>query len=217
MGMQSKSSRVRALSFEQCEERILTTLVFVLNGNAFGAAAPTSLTARAAQILRNAGHQAVQVAYPTMATPVAFESLVRQIKTLSDGQTIGIVGFSAGGPLALRLATDPALHAAAVLNYYGPLDLNDYIQYRKSDRFTRYIRQHAPLNRAAINLLSGPITTSAHVVSAFGSNDRNVVATQSVHSLGRDLPQGSSYLYAGGHGVGISACPPALNEFLANL
>jgi len=50
-----------ALAFEQCEERILNTLVVVLNGNAFCAANPSSLTANAAQVLQQAGDRAVQL------------------------------------------------------------------------------------------------------------------------------------------------------------
>ena len=103
-----KSSRDLALCVEQCEARVLNTLVFVLNGNAFAAAKPSILTANAAQVLRRAGNQAIQLAYPTIATPAAFYGLERQIESLSHGQPIGIVGFSAGGSLALRIATDKA-------------------------------------------------------------------------------------------------------------
>ncbi len=65
--------------------------------------------------------------------------------------------------------------------------------------------------------LSGPIATNAHVASAFGLSDANVVVSQSAASLKRDLPQANIYTYDGSHGVGINACQPALNEFLANL
>ena len=54
------------------------------------------------------GDQAVQLAYPTISTPAAFYGLERQIKALSHGQEIGVVGFSAGGSLADRIATDKA-------------------------------------------------------------------------------------------------------------
>ena len=89
-----KSSRDLALSVEPCEARVLNTLVFVLNGNAFAAANTSILTANAAQVLRRAGNQAIQLAYPTIATPAAFYGLERQIESLSHGQPIGIVGFS---------------------------------------------------------------------------------------------------------------------------
>ena len=217
MGGHSKSSRDRAPSFEQCEERVLNTLVFVLNGNAYSAASPSILTANAAQVLRQAGQQAVQLAYPSMATPAAFYGLEHRIKSLSHGQPIGIVGFSAGGSLAVRIATDKALHVVSVLDYYGPPDLNDYFRYHKSDRFSQYILGHVPFTRGAINLLSGPIATDVHVVGAFGLRDANVVASQSTASLQRDLPEASIYTYAGPHGVGINASRPALNEFLVNL
>jgi len=217
MGERPNSSRGRAPSFEECEERILSTLVFVLNGNAYGAASPSILTANAAQVLRQAGNQAVQVAYPMMAKPAAFYGLERQIQSLSHGRPIGIVGFSAGGTLALRLATDKALRVVSVLDYYGPPDLKDYFLFHKFDGYTRYILGHVPFTRAAINLLSGPIATDAYVVSAFGLSDANAVASQSAASLQQDLPQSSIYFYDGPHGVGINTCQPALDEFLANL
>jgi hypothetical protein len=210
-------SAYRNLTYEQCEDRALLTLIFVLNGNAYSAASPSILTANAAQVLRQAGNRAVQLAYSTMATPAAFFGLERQIQSLSHGQPIGIVGFSAGGTLALRIATDKALRVVSVLDCYGPPDLKDYFLYHKSDRFSRYILGHVPFTRAAINLLSGPIATNAHVASAFGLRDANVVVSQSAASLKRDLPQASIYTYDGPHGVGINACQPALNEFLANL
>jgi hypothetical protein len=217
MGERRKSSRDLTPSFERCEEKVLNTLVFVLNGNAFSAVGPNNLTAGAAQVLRGAGDQVIQLAYPTIATPAAFNNLEQRIESLSHGQPIGIVGFSAGGSLALKIATDKALRVVSVLDYYGPPDLNDYLLYHKTDRFSQYVLGHVPFTLAAMNLLSGPIVTSAHVVGAFGLSDTNVVASQSVDSLQRDFPQASIYLYAGPHGVGINACPPALEVFLANL
>jgi dienelactone hydrolase len=217
MNRNHQPSRRRNLVVEQCEERILNTLVFVLNGNAFSAAIPNSLTANAAEVLGKAGDRAVQLAYPTMATPAAFYGLEQQIKSLSRGQPIGIVGFSAGGSLADRIATDKALDVAAVLDYYGPPDLKDWFRYHGSDRFARYVAGHVHFTHAAMNLFSGPIDTSAHVVAAFGQFDENVVASQSTASFERDLPSASIYTYPGGHGVGIETSRAALAEFLADL
>jgi hypothetical protein len=217
MGTAKRASWSRRLGFDRCEERALTTIVFILNGDAFSAAKPNALTASAAQVIRGAGQKPVQLAYATMSTPAAFNGLLQQIKLLSRSQPIGIVGFSAGGSLALRLAASKSLHVVSVLNYYGPPDLRDYFRYHGSDRFARYILGHVHFTRAAISLFSGPITTSAHVVSAFGIYDTNVLASQSTASLDRDLAGSSVYKYAGPHGVGMTACRPALDEFLANL
>jgi dienelactone hydrolase len=205
------------LTFEQCEDRILNTLVFVLNGNGFSAAVTNSLTANAAQVLQTAGNRAVQLSYPTIATPAAINNLAQSIRALSHGQPIGIVGFSAGGTLAARLAAEHTLNVVAVLDYYGTPDLRDWFSYHKSDRFASFVRDHVDFTSAGINALSGPINTTAHEVAAFGSYDRNVVASQSISSFHRDLPQASLYVYPGPHGVGIGASPPALKEFLANL
>ena len=212
-----KSSRGLALSVEQCEARVLNTLVLVLNGNAFAAANPSILTANAAQVLRRAGNQAIQLAYPTIATPAAFYGLERQIESLSHGQPIGIVGFSAGGSLALRIATDKAIRVVSVLDYYGTPDLKDWFRYHGNDLYSRYVLGHVHFSPAAINLFSGSIATNAHVVAALGLRDKNVVAAPNEASFERDLPQASIYTYDGPHGVGIETSLPALGEFLANL
>ena len=63
MLMTNRRSRAghRKLTYEQCEDRALLTVIFVLNGNAFGATSPSILTANAAQVLERAGDQAVQI------------------------------------------------------------------------------------------------------------------------------------------------------------
>jgi dienelactone hydrolase len=208
----------QALSFEVCEDRTLpSTLVFILNGNAYSAANPSALTANAACVLNHAGARTVQIANPTMNTPGAFRVLESQIGRMSHGQPIGIVGFSAGGTLALRLATDKALHVKSALDYYGPPDVNDYFAYHESDYFAQYVMGHVHFTKAGLNTLSGPINTTAHLVAAFGRNDVNVVASVSEASLQKDAPDTSVYTYPGPHGVGITACPTALDEFVACL
>jgi hypothetical protein len=92
----------------------------------------------------------------------------------------------------------------AVLDYYDPADLGDWFQYHKSDRFGTYVMTHIDLTNAGINALSGPINTTAYEVAAFGTYDRNVVATQSMAGFRRELPKASLYTYAGPHRVGIS-------------
>jgi hypothetical protein len=207
----------RTFGVEQFEERRLTTLVVVLNGNAFNAAGTSDLTANACQVLRRAGNSAIQVPYPTIATPAAFYGLVNHIKGLAHGQPIAIVGFSAGGSLANRIATIKAINVVSVLDYYGPPDLKDWFRYHGNDRFGNYVRSHVPFTRSAIKLFSGPIKTSAHVVAAFGVRDQNVVASQNMASFVRDLPEAATYTYYGGHGVGISTSKAALDDFLKSL
>jgi hypothetical protein len=210
-------SRVTTLAFERCEDRTLATLVFVFNGNGFGAAKPDALTANAARVLQRAGNQVVQLSNPVLGTPAAFFGLARQIASISRGRPIGIVGFSAGGTLAARLAGIPALHVTAALDYYGPPDLQDFLALHRGDRFDRFVATHAHFNAAGIALLSGPSDTAAHVVAAFGLDDVNVVATDSAASFQRDFPGGQVYEYPGPHGVSILASPPALEDFLAHL
>ena len=84
----------RNLTYEQCEDRALLTLIFVLNGNAYSAASPNILTANAAQVLRQTGNEVVQLAYSKIHTAGSFYGLDRQIQARSHGNHIGIVGFS---------------------------------------------------------------------------------------------------------------------------
>jgi hypothetical protein len=216
MSRHRRSSR-RVPAFERPEDRTLTTLIFVLNGNAFSPAKPSALTAGAARVLRQAGHQAVQISTPLMSSPDAFNRVVRQIASMSHGRPIGIVGFSAGGSLAVRLAGVASLHVEAVLDDYGPADLADYLDQHRGDSFYRYVVGHVRFKPSAIRLFSGPIRTSAHVVGAFGLDDRNVVATASAASFAKDVPDGRVYFYPGPHGASINASPAALSDFLAHV
>ena len=198
MDKSNTSSRARVPTLEACEERVLTTLVFVLNGNAFGAAGPNNLTTRPVQVLRQAGSQAVQVAYSTMATPAAFTRLVQRIETLSHGQTIGIVGFSGGDAGVADCHRQGAARGSRpqLLWSSGPQRLHPLPQVRQV--LAIYPAQHhhpgddQPAERADRHRRS----TS---VSAFGRTDPNVIAAQSIASLKRDFPQASTYTYAGAH------------------
>lgn len=192
-------------------------MIFVLNGNAFSEAKPTALTADAARVLNNAGHRAIQLATPEMDTPGAFYGLVRRISSISKGRPIGIVGFSAGGSQALRLATVRSLNVRAVLDYYGPPDLEDYLKFHRGDAKYHYLLDHVSFTPSAVKLFSGPIRTSAYVVAAFGRRDDDVVARMALDSLTKTLPTAKRYTYAGPHGVGIHANREALKDFLAHV
>ena len=210
-------SRGRVLDFDPCEDRTLTTLIFVFNGNAFAAAGPNPLTASAARVLQGAGNQVVQLSNPALSTPGAFSEVVRQVASVSHGQPIGIVGFSAGGALAARLSSVASLRVVAALDYYGPPDLRDYLHYHHGDQYARYVLGHASPSPAGIDLLSGPSHSSAHVVGAFGMNDHNVVASESTAGFQRDYPGSRVYYYPGGHGASLDASPSALEDFLNHL
>ncbi|WP_435008624.1 alpha/beta hydrolase family protein [Tundrisphaera lichenicola] len=207
----------RALGFEQAEDRTLTTLIFVLNGNAFRPARPSSLTADAARVLKKAGHQAIQIATPEINSGAAFDQLARKIASIAHGRPIGIVGFSAGGSLAARLAGVAKLHVKAALDYYGPADFRDYLDRHQGDAFYRAVVGRVHFKPSAIRMLSGPIQTSAYVVGAFGLDDRNVVASDSIASFRKVIPNGQTYTYPGPHGASINASPPALRDFLAHV
>ncbi len=100
---------------------------------------------------------------------------------------------------------------------YGPPSLRDYLSYHNGDRFDAYMLSHVHFPRSAINVLSGPSDTSAHVVCAFGLDDRNVVASVSTSSVQQDFPSAHVYYYAGAHGVSINASPLALHDFLVHV
>ena len=202
-------------AFEPCEDQTLTTLVFVLNGNSFNAAGTSSLTANAASVLRKAGEQVVQLAYPRINTVAAFNALAARIEHQAHGQAIGLVGFSAGGALALRLAA--SLRVSSVLDYYGVPDIQAYRDRHAADRNFRPIAGLAPYHPKAVSLLSGPVTTSAHIAAAFGQFDPNVRADTSSSDLLHDTPGADVFTYPGAHGVSIIASRPALEDFLAHL
>jgi putative intracellular protease/amidase len=128
-----------------------------------------------------------------------------------------LVGFSAGGALALRIGATPGLKASAVLDYYGVPDVRAYLERHASDHVYRPISGLAPFRRALVLLLSGPLATQAHVVAAFGQYDPNVRPGTSSVDLINDDPNADVYAYRGGHGVSITASSPALQDFLAHL
>lgn len=207
----------RPLGFEACEDRTSLTLIFVLNGNALRPASPGPVTADAARILERRGHRAIEIATPAISNPAALDHLAGRIARLAEGRPIGIVGFSAGGTLAARLAGIPSLRVTAALSCYGPADLADYLAEHRGDRFHRAVVRGVRFTPGVVRLLSGPIRTDAHVVGAFGLGDRNVVAATSAASFARVLPGGSVHVYPGPHGASIRACREALDDFLAHL
>ena len=217
MSNRRAASRRYHLGFDRCEDRALTALVFVLNGASFAAAGPNRLTDDAAAVIRRAGNRVVELAYPAVNTAPAFEALARKLGNLAHGQPVGLVGFSAGGALALRIAATPGIKVTAVLDYYGVPDVQSYLQRHSADHNYRPISGLAPFRASVVSLLSGPIATRAHVVAAFGQFDPNVRADTSAADLHRDDPAARIYTYPGAHGVGISASRPALEDFLAHL
>lgn len=211
--MASRRDRTLTPTPERCEGRSLAALVFLFNGNAFDEARPGPLTDDAARVLRAAGHQVIPLAYPHLNTPSALDAVARRVAALAHGRPVALVGFSAGGSLALRLSAVPSLHVIDVLDEYGPPDARDDLAARNPHP----IRGLAPFDKATVALFSGPVNTSAHVVATFGLSDPGVKAAPSAASLRRDLPGVHIYLYRGAHGVPITASRPALEDFLAHL
>lgn len=204
-------------TFDRCEDRRLTTLVFVLNGASFAAAKPNSLTANAAMVLEHAGNRVVQLSNPAINTPSAFNAFAAKVVNLAHGRAVGLVGFSAGGALAIRIAATPGLKVSAVLDYYGVPDVRAYLQRHSTDHSFRPISGLAPFRAPIVSLLSGPLATSAHVVGAFGQYDANVRADTSSADLLADDPHAHIYTYPGAHGASITASRAALDDFLEHL
>jgi dienelactone hydrolase len=209
--------RGRQPTIEQFEPRTLQALVFVFNGNAYADAKPNALTQSAALLLNAHGDQAVQLNTPRMNTPGAFYQLADEVRSISKGRPIGLLGFSSGGTLALRLAGLSSLNVRTAAAFYGPPDLRDYLHYHNGDRFYRVVGANVQFNEGIIRLLSGPSSTSAYVIDAFGSRDQNVVPTRSAAIFHQDFPDGRVYYYDGPHGVSATADPAALKDFLAHL
>ena len=139
----------------------------------------------------------IQVSTPAMDGPGVFYHLANYLRTVSHGQPIGLLGFSAGGALAMRLAGQPGLNVTAVMNYYGPPDLEDWIAHHGDDFYYRYVASHVHLTSGIVDLLSGPSTSDAYFVNAFGLRDRNVVSSVSTASFHKDFQHGQVYTYHG--------------------
>ena len=196
---------------------MLPTLVFIFNGNGFAAAKPDlEQTQLAAEQLIEHGDRAVQMATPAMNSPSAFYYLADEIRAISKGQPIGLMGFSAGGGLAMRLAGVARLNVQAVMSYYGPPDLRDWLSYHHGDRYYQWVTSHVHLDNGIINLLSGVSTSKAYIVSAYGLRDQNVVSSVSTASFDRDFPGGHVYYYHGAHGVSLYADYPAFQDFVSH-
>jgi hypothetical protein len=202
---------------ELCEARIYPTLVFVFSGNALAAAPPSIPTQVAADQLLRHGDQPIQVSTPALDGPGAFYRIAQYVRTVSKGQPIGLVGFSAGGALAMRLAGQPGLDVTSVMDYYGPPDLKAWIADHGDDRYYRYVVSHVHLTTGIVNLFSGPSTSDAYFVSAFGLKDQNVVASVSTESFQKDFQHGQVYYYPGPHGVTLYANYAAFQDFLDHL
>jgi hypothetical protein len=205
-------------SIEEFESRLMPTLVFIFNGNGYAEAKPDALhTQLAALHLNSLGDRPVQMTTPAMSSPSAFYELADEIHAISKGRPIGLMGFSAGGGLALRLAGVSSLNVQAVMSYYGPPDLSDWLSYHKGDRYSQWVTSHVQLDPGIVNLLSGVSDSDAYIVSAFGLNDHNVVASVSTAAFDHDFPDGHVYYYDGPHGVSIYADYPAFEEFVSHL
>jgi hypothetical protein len=200
-----------------CESRVHPTLVFIFPGNALAAASPDVPTQTAAQRLIREGDQAIQVNTPALNGPGAFYRIANFVRTVSRGQPIGLMGFSAGGALAMRLAGQPGLNVTSVMDYYGPPDLNAWIASHRGDYYYRYVASHVHLTGAVENLLSGPSTSNAYFVGAFGLHDANVIASVSAKSFQKDFQHGQVYYYPGPHGVTLYADYAAFQDFLDHL
>jgi dienelactone hydrolase len=202
---------------ELCESRAYPTLVFIFPGNALAAAAPNITTQTAAGQLIRHGDQAIQVSTPALDGPAAFYRIADYVRRVSQGQPIGLMGFSAGGALAMRLAAQPGLDVQSVMDYYGPPDLDAWIDSHGHDSYYQYVTSHVHLTGAVEQLLSGPSTSNAYFVAAFGLGDRNVLPAVSTAAFHKDFRHGQVYYYPGPHGVTLYGDYAAFQDFLDHL
>ena len=182
---------------ERCEDGALLTLVFVLNGNSFNAAKPNSLTSNAASVLKQAGDQVIQLSNPRINSPAALTALENQVKRLAHGQTVGLVGFSAGGALALHVAATPGLKVSAVLDYYGVPDVRAYLN--RHTGTNNPIAGLAPFKAPLVAALSGPVATTAHPPARTTPRrtGRTLIAGTLADRAGGAKPRGASGRIAG--------------------
>ena len=202
---------------EPCESRVYPTMVFIFPGNALAAASPGIQTKSAAAELARLGDRPIQVGTPALNGPGAFYSIANYVRKVSHGRPIGLMGFSAGGALALRLAGQPGLNVKAVMDYYGPPDMKDWLASHRHDYYYQYVVSHVHLTPSVINLLSGPTRSNAAFVAAFGLHDPEVEPVVSATGFQRDFPNGQYFYYPGPHGVTLNADYTAFRAFLKHL
>jgi hypothetical protein len=65
--------------------------------------------------------------------------------------------------------------------------------------------------------MSGPSSTTAYIVNAFGEADSNVTVALSESSFREDFSHGAVYTYPGAHGVTIRAQTAAYLDFANHL
>jgi hypothetical protein len=203
--------------FDAMETRVVPTLVFVFPGNALAAANTDSLTQQAADALAKLGDQAIQVSTPAMSSASVIYGIANEIRQASHGRPIGLMGFSAGGMLATRLAGMPGLNVKSVMDYYGPPDFKDWLKFHGDDQTFQYVATHVQLTKGVVQLFSGPSDTQAFVVGAFGLHDTNVNAHVSATSLEKDFQHEQVFYYRGPHGVSLYANYGAFLDFVHHL
>jgi hypothetical protein len=204
-------------TFDVFEARLVPTLVFVFPGNALAAASTDSLTQQAVDALEKEGDRAIQVSTPALVSTAVINQIANEIRAASHGRPIGLMGFSAGGMLATRLAGMPGLDVKAVMDYYGPPDMKDWLKFHGHDHDYQYVVTHVQLTSGVVNLLSGPSDTQAFVVGAFGLHDTNVNAHVSADSLQKDFQDEQVFYYPGPHGVSLYANYQAFLDFVHHL
>jgi hypothetical protein len=115
------------------------------------------------------------------------------------------------------LAGIAKLHVQAVLSYYGPPDLRDWLAYHHGDRYYRCVTGHVDFDPGIIDILSGVSDSKSYIIDALGEHDHNVVASMSTASFDHDFPDGHLYYYDGPHEVSLYADYPAFEDFLSHL
>jgi hypothetical protein len=111
----------------------------------------------------------------------------------------------------------PGLNVTAVMDYYGPPSMKDWLAFHGHDHDYQYVVSHVQLTEGVVNLLSGPSDTQAFVVGAFGTHDPNVNPEMASKSLEQDFEHEQAFEYPGPHGVSLYADYPAFLTFLKHL
>ena len=117
----------------------------------------------------------------------------------------------------MRLAGVADLNVQAVLSYYGPPDLSDWLEYHHGDRYYRWVAGHVDFDPGIIDLLSGVSHSHSYIVDCLGEHDHNVASAMSTASFDRDYPDGHVDYYNGPHGVSLYADDAAFHDFLSHL
>jgi acetyl esterase/lipase len=207
-------------------------VVMLLHGGCWRAAYSLAHLAGAAESLRRAGYATWTPEYRRVGEEgggvpgtfddirAAYDSLVAQAPSRGlDPARITLMGHSAGGHLALWLASEPAVTVRGVIALAAITDLVAFVAPTGCGAAVPLLMGGAPTERADQYAVFSPVTRRAPpaaVVVLVANDDRTVPASQSERYIAQ-VPSAQTRRVAGGHFDLVAPWSEAWREVLSVL